>query len=102
MEKQVTPVHIMKEIDRLFAKLKEHGLTEIDLTVVREASVVENQLKVRWSLKAGDKTVAKWIFTDNRPLTEIKAEAETRKQQLQEKIAPDLAELDEVITKTSE
>lgn len=98
MQEQITPVHIMKEIDRLFGKLKEGGFTAVDLSVVRQTRIIENQLVIKWTMQT-DKgvKVAEYTHIDPRPIEEIKAQATEQKQALESKVADSVAELDEII-----
>jgi hypothetical protein len=97
MQEQVTPVHIMKEVERLMGKLKEANLTNIDLVVTRDTKVVEDQLVIRWTLGTDKVKVAQYTHIDPRPIAEIKAEAQAQKQAIEAQVVTKTAELDEII-----
>lgn len=96
-EQQITPVHIMRQIDRLFSKLKEVGATKIDPELSRTIQVVEGTVVITHTLIVGAKTIAEYKQVLSKTLEEVKSEAQAQKDALQAQIQPSVAELDEII-----
>ena len=95
------PQRYMVEIVRWFDKLKEGGKTSVDLTLSTTSKVMEDQLVVTYTLKAGNTTIAQDSIVDPRPLADIKVAAEAERDRIDAQATELKSQVEEVITLTS-
>lgn len=95
------PQKYMLEILRWFNKLKEGGKASANITLDTTSKVVEDQLVITYTLKAGNVIIAQDSIVDPRPLADIKVAAEAERDRIDAQALELKSQVEEVITLTS-